>query len=201
VRARAGRRLAQRGAERGGLGRAWATLRLLLGLDTGAVLEWGPEAGWREVPGTRSSGPNGVEISSDGEQIFFAAIGSGELVRVRRAGDPAARRIEIEAPDNLTWMRDGRLLVASHRGPLRALAACGRLERGACPLGFGILAVEPETLAAEELLAHEGAPIGAVSVALEVGDELFLGALAGNRIARLARPPGPPQGVRARSSP
>jgi sugar lactone lactonase YvrE len=41
--------------------------RALLGMETGEVLEWQPGAGFREVPGTRGSIPNGIEVSDDGE--------------------------------------------------------------------------------------------------------------------------------------
>ena len=88
-------------------------------------------------------------------------------------------------PDNSSWAPDGRLLVASFTGPLWETLRCNGIERGACPAAFEIVAVDPESLATETIYRGRGAPMGAGTVGLRVGDELFVGSFAGDRILRV----------------
>ncbi len=86
--------------------------------------------------------------------------------------------------DNARWAPDGRLLVASLGGP--GMAVCATLERGACPGEFRIFAVDPVSLEAEELYRNQGPPMGAGTGMVIVGQELFVGSFAGDRILRVA---------------
>jgi hypothetical protein len=43
-------------------------------------------------------------------------------------------------------------------------------------------------MAAERLFAHEGAPMGAATVAQPVGDVLYMGSFSGDRILRAPLP-------------
>jgi hypothetical protein len=91
----------------------------------------------------------------------------------------------MQRPDNLTWNADGKLLVASHTDSFMELMAC-RTRRARVP-AFEVVQVDPESLTSLVLLAHRGAPIGGVSVALQHGDDLYLGSVAGDRICALGR--------------
>ena len=92
---------------------------------------------------------------------------------------------EIESPDNLAWTANGRLLVASLTAPTLELQACGALEAGACPGSFEIWALDPDSFAAEVVYASDGVTMGAGTVGLLVGGELFVGSFAGDRILRV----------------
>lgn len=162
----------------------WGRLRAALGLETGFVYEWGPGRGYRAVPGTEGSMPNGIEVSADGREIFLNLYGAGEVRRISRETGEVLAQVELPAPDKSSWGRDGRLLVASHVGPLGDILACLEVVEGACPLAFEIVALDPVTLEAERVFANAGAPMGAGSVALDLGGELLIGALAGDRILR-----------------
>jgi len=161
--------------------------RMIFGMDTGYVLSWAPGAGWREVEGTRGSAPNGVAVTPDGGEIFFAEWRSQRLVRVRRSEDG---RVEVDAvalshyPDNLSWTPDGRLLVAGQVGDWAELIACAQVEEGNCAAGFQVVRVDPSTLGTEVILDHPGTATGGVSSALVVGDELYVGTFSGDRVAR-----------------
>jgi len=76
----------------------------------------------------------------------------------------------------------------------RELGSGGRLaekadsskDRGACPIGFSIVAVDPETMTSQgAVYASDGPPMGAGTVGLQVGRELFVGSFAGDRILRV----------------
>jgi hypothetical protein len=159
--------------------------RALLGMETGEVLEWHSGAGFREVPGTQGSIPNGVEVSDDGESVYLNLYAAGEVRRVARHSGALLASVEVSYPDNLSWGADGRLLVASHTASLSELAACNELEAGACPAAFEIVALSPDLSEREVLFANAGPPMGGGSVAIQLGDELVIGTWAGDRIARV----------------
>jgi hypothetical protein len=163
----------------------WSMLQAGFGVDTGVVYEWQPSEGFQPVPGTEAPFPNGIEVSRDGREIFLNVYMAGEVRRISRETGELLGAADVAQPDNVTWASDGRLLVASHIGGFRDQMACMNLERGACPMAFQIVAVDPETMATEVLFANEGAPMGAGTVAIEVGGQLVVGSFAGDRIIRV----------------
>ena len=88
-----------------------------------------------------------------------------------------------------------RLLVASLRakGP-EDFEMCQERVSGPCPLPFAIVAVDPETLATEDLYVSDGSPMGAGTVGLQVGDQVMAGQDAeiqpGNALPLTAIPVG-----------
>jgi hypothetical protein len=89
-------------------------------------------------------------------------------------------------PDNLTWTRDGQLLVTGQIGPIGELLGCGDLEEGTCAVPFSVLLVDPGTLDVQTVIEHPATAHGAASVALEIGDEILIGTFAGDRLGRAA---------------
>jgi hypothetical protein len=65
------------------------------------------------------------------------------------------------------------------------MTACNELEAGTCPIAFEIVALSPDLSEREVLFANAGAPMGAGTVAIQVGDELIIGTSPGDRIARV----------------
>jgi hypothetical protein len=158
----------------------------LFGGDTGWVYAWSKERGFSEVPGTRAAGPNGIELSADGEKIFLNATLASEVLRIDRRTGAIEARAAVKQPDNLTWASDGRLLVASLRGAMREMLSCNGLERGSCPMPFAIVALDPNTMETETLYeGGPGTPSGAGTVGLEVDGALLIGTFAGDRIVRV----------------
>lgn len=172
--------------KRSGAGRALEYLKAaVLRRRSGHALEWRPERGFAVLPGTETVFPNGIALSADGRTLFLNSSIGGQVLRIDRASGRLEASAEVAGPDNSTWAPDGRLLVASFVGPLWQVLACDGIERGACPVAFEIVAVDPETLATETLYRGGGAPMGAGTVGLRVGDELFVGSFAGDRILRV----------------
>jgi sugar lactone lactonase YvrE len=163
-------------------------LRSMLGMETGRVYEWQPATGLRALPGSEGAMPNGIEVSPDGRGLYSTRYGAGEVRRVGRPGGALLGSAPVKQPDNSTWAPDGRLLVASHTGGLGEQMACMRHEPGtACSLAFEIVALDPDTLEKQVVFAHEGPPMGAATVAVELGGELWMGSFASDRLIR-ARP-------------
>ena len=136
---------------------------------------------------------NGVEVSDDGTEFYIASSGLMNVTAFSNT-NPAQvlRRTETFPiiPDNLHNGRDGKLVTAglnlvdpvcgdvlqSSEFDLGAFAACNR--------PFTVLAVDAETMATSVL---ESAPalehFSNITMALEVGDELWLGTFFGDRVA------------------
>ena len=156
------------------------------GEPTGHVLEWLPESGFHVVPHTQSVMPNGIEVSADGERIFVNHSGENQVRRVVRDTGVIEAFAALPALDNARWAPDGRLVVASMLAEdPEGFAVCAALEAGACPMAFQIVAVDPESMKTEVLYRGEGAPMGAGTVGLRIGDELFIGSFAGDRVLRV----------------
>jgi hypothetical protein len=158
---------------------------------TGHVLRWSPGAGFEPVRGSEVVFANGISLSPDGASLFLnSSLGDG-LRRISLASGAVEAQLELPGLDNSAWGSDGRLYLASLRAPVLEIQACNSLERGACPAAFEIVAVDPETLEAEHVYRGEGAPMGGGTVGLRVGDELFIGSFAGDRVLRVALGPAP----------
>jgi hypothetical protein len=170
-----------------GPGAIWSVLEISMGVHTGSVLKWEPGGVIREIENSQGSAPNGVEVSADGMTIYVAEWGAGKVYRLRLDGDGPPRRDEVSVdhnPDNLTWTRDGRLLVAGQHGGVMTSLGCDSIREGGCDLGYSVYLLEPDGL--EVTRIFEGR--GAVSVALEVDDEYFVGSFVGDQIMRVPRP-------------
>jgi hypothetical protein len=159
---------------------------LLFGSDTGFVYAWDKSNGFSPVPGSDGPFPNGIEKSADERHLFINMYLAGEVRKLDLAAAEVVAIADIASPDNLTWSGDGRkLLVASHVDGFLELIACQGLETGSCGFSFEIVALDPADMTGSVVLANRGAPMGAATVAVELGDELFLGTFAGDRIARV----------------
>jgi hypothetical protein len=164
----------------------WGLVKSSLGFDTGFVYEWQPDHGYSIVPGTSAPFPNGIELSPDARRLYLNVYSPGEVRQIDRATGELLGTAQVPSPDNVTWGSDGRLLVASHRGGLSDQLACMNLERGACGMEFAVVAVDPKSMETETLLLRAGPPMGAGTVALDLGDgELLIGSFAADRMLRI----------------
>ena len=158
---------------------------LMFGSDTGHVYEWDQDEGWAVVPGSDGPFPNGIALAADEGSLFVNMYLGGEVRKLDLATGTVVASYAGGQPDNSTWDSTGRLLVAKHTADLSDLTACTELTEGSCGFAFRIVALDPDDLSAETVLEHSGAPMGAATVALEMGGHLYLGTFAGDRIARV----------------
>ncbi|MFT4230244.1 MAG: SMP-30/gluconolactonase/LRE family protein [Microbacterium sp.] len=160
--------------------------RLLEGGPTGNVIEWrGTDLPWRIAEGTDLNLPNGIEVSPDGRYYYVSLTARRELVRIRR-DDPHGDRRTIRTPfmgDNLTWGRDGRLLLTGQDTDIETMLAefadPARTDRG---YPFGVVAIDPDTLECETVAWHAGSELVATT-AVDAGGEYWIGSSHGTRIA------------------
>jgi hypothetical protein len=163
----------------------WALFKAgIFGLPSGHVYAWDRLSGFTEVPGTRGAMPNGIEKSLDERYLFVNMYLEGETRKVDLATGEVVGAVQLPGPDNVTWSLNDRLLVASHDAGLVDMTTCQDLESGSCGFSFSIVEIDPQTMTSRTLLSNTGPPMGAATVAVNVGDSLYLGTFAGDRITR-----------------
>ncbi|HVH27347.1 MAG TPA: hypothetical protein VM818_11320 [Vicinamibacterales bacterium] len=153
--------------------------RMLAGEANGALWEWQPGTGWKMIPGSEASGANGLEISPDGQWFYVAAWGSQSFFRLSRGQTPAKRDsvpLGFRA-DNVRWAPDGSLFVAGQGGTAPEQTS-------------NVVKIDPITLRVTEVIRHPNSPeFGAGTVAVQVGNEIWVGSFRGDRIARFPATP------------
>ena len=157
------------------LARGDATLRAKMsaGEVNGGLWEWHSGKGWTEIPGSKTSGANGLEISKDGKWLYVAAWGNQTFFRMS-LGQTPVKREDISLPfrpDNVRWAPDGKLYVTGQGGTGQAQTT-------------NIVKIDPDTLKVTEVLTQANLPgFGAGTVTVQIGKELWVGSYRGDRIA------------------
>ena len=152
-----------------------------LGSETGDVMGWSAENGWRHLEDTESQMANGVTVSRDGKSVLYAETITGQVHRTPRFGTNGSISVEIGGnPDNFTWTDDDKLLIATHTGGINfMLCAFGRLP---CRTSWEIWEIDPATLAVSKIFEHDGEKIGAVATALRVDNRIYVSSVFDDRI-------------------
>ncbi|MDP7690845.1 MAG: hypothetical protein QGG89_03310, partial [Vicinamibacterales bacterium] len=160
--------------------------------QTGDVWEWSSDSGWSRVPGSEDIGPNGLEISRDGQWFYVGGYGDQALIRLSRGRTP----IQKEAVavgfhiDNVRWGPGETLFAAGHLGPTRAaIGECIR-QRQCDGVTSRVAQIDLATFTAEEIVRYPSNNLLILgTVAIQVGDEIWVGGVAdGDRIARFPAP-------------
>ena len=158
--------------------------KVVLGINTGEVWRWDANDGLKILPETAGSLPNGLEISSDERFLFINVYANNEVRKYDLLAQRTVAVAEVKSIDNSAWNSDGKLWVASHTGGWRETLACFDDPRKTCGLAFEIVAIDPETMHAKTVFAHQGAPMGAATVAVRAGDAVYMGSFIGDRLLR-----------------
>jgi DNA-binding beta-propeller fold protein YncE len=163
-----------------------ASDKMNAGEVTGSVYEWHSTGGYKLVPNSEMSGDNGIEVSRDGKWIYVAAWGNKEVVRLSRE-DGSAKRTALPAGflvDNLRWAPDGKLMVAGQNLPAKDVFGCFESKNERCTQPWRVLRWDTATMKLEPVLSEAGNPeFGDATVALEMGNDLYIGTFRGDRIA------------------
>ncbi len=158
--------------------------------NTGEAWEWTPKGGWTIVPGSESLGPNGIEISRDGQWYYINLWPARKVMRLSRGQTPVKKE-EVDVafqPDNIRWQPDGTLFAAGHGGPTtpRVIECLMKV----CPDATSNVArIDPKTMKVQQLITYPAnEKFFSSTSALQVGKEVWIGTITGNRIARYPLP-------------
>jgi hypothetical protein len=168
----------------------WTLLKISFGGRTGSVLAWAPGERLREIENSEGSAPNGIAASADGTSIFVAEWGGESIYRLRLTGDGPPQRDELPLehnPDNLTWRRDGQLLVAGQHGGVSAAIGCASIRDAGCDIGYSVYVIDPDSLTASRLFEGRGAASVALESPADDADEILVGFFIGDQIERVPR--------------
>jgi hypothetical protein len=160
--------------------------KLQSGEQNGEVWEWHSKSGWAKVPGSEAAGANGIELSSDGKWYYISQWGNRTFMRLSRGRTPVERK---EIPlgfrvDNLRWAPDGKTLLAAGQG-----LATGDPGRGPNVQTSVIGRIDPQAMTYTEIINQAPGPgLFAATVAVQVGDEFWVGSFRGDRISRYPAP-------------
>ena len=149
------------------------------GVNNGELWEWHTGAGWKIVPGSATSGANGIEISKDGKWFYMGGWGNQTFIRFSRGQTPV-KRDEVPVGfrlDNLRWAPDGSLLAAGQEVPAQGIAT-SRVSK-----------IDPKTLNVREVVRYAYNDVFSLSTgAIQVGKEIWVGSVRGDKIARFPAP-------------
>jgi sugar lactone lactonase YvrE len=165
---------------------------------TGAVYAWSPgDSGFTRVEGTGLPYGNGIEVSADESEFYVASSGLFTVVAFSNSNPARQLRSSVElsiVPDNLHMGPDGSLITA---GLVADDPECGNVRGpgefdleafASCPRPFIVTAVDPQSLEVRELArGPANAKFSNITMALPMGDELWIGTFAGDRIAYRSR--------------
>ena len=163
-----------------------ARARGMAGSPSGEVVEWHAASGWTIVPGSESAGPNGVEVSTDGRWLYVTLWPISKVMRLSRGQTPVQKElIEVSfRPDNIRWQADGSLLTGGHFAPTpEQVMPC--LRKRCDGVAARVARIDPRTLTAREILSYPSDDVFfGGTAALQVGKEIWIGSVTGDRVAR-----------------
>jgi hypothetical protein len=127
-------------------------------------------------------------VSADGRYMYVNEFAGRQVFKYDLASEKVIGSAKVDfLPDNLTWTKEGRILAAGVKG---ARGDCPEGSGRPCIQGFGVAEIDPANMTTRVIFdsaAHDPL-ISGVSVALEVGDWIYLGAFQGDRLVKIPYP-------------
>ena len=152
------------------------------GINMGWVWEWQPDTGFTKLTSSDEVMPNGIAVNADNSKIFVNSYLGDKTIRIDRASGEVDGVLDVRQPDNITVDDAGMLWIASHQhNPI--LETCADVTEGPCLLPYNVVRANPDTLESKVVLQVDGPPMGYGTVALKVGDRVYMGSAHGDRIA------------------
>ncbi|MYM61840.1 hypothetical protein [Pseudomaricurvus sp. HS19] len=149
----------------------------------GDVLVWQRGRGWQAVAGSDIFAPNGLLVSTDGQQLYVNSWAAGQVLHLDRATGERQTLTLPFLPDNLRWGAAGEIVAAGLYATATEVARCvmasGPCERHIAT-GAALIGVTDFTVKCQRKT-----PLHMGTVALRVADELWLGPVRGDAILAL----------------
>lgn len=168
----------------------WPQLQGIFGWRTGWVFHWQSNVTQNEGFSKLSfplAAPNGLQIDDKAQFLYVNEWGRDKVHKLSLPEGELVASLDIAYADNTQWDDRGNLLVISQKFSLSELMFCLGLQRGACTSPFSVFQIDPDNFNAVKIFQHQGAPMGAATVAQPLGEHLYLGTFAGDRVLRVDR--------------
>ena len=150
--------------------------------DTGDIWHWNKTSGYDMLAGTSGSFPNGIAISANGDALFINYWFAGKTVKYDLATNSVVATHRSGLTDNLTVVGNA-VWVGTHDITLADLEKCPP-EVAQCTLPFTIHVLSESDLIPLQSYQFDSEVFGAATVAIPVGEFIWLGTFHGDRIAR-----------------
>lgn len=159
---------------------------LFAGEPSGNVARWTAEDGEQVLPASEYGYPNGVLVSPEGRYAYVSGWTTLDFHKYDLTTQKEVGKTQFTfMPDNLTFTADGKILAAGIKG---VNGNCPENTENPCIQGFVVVEVDPETLAVTKVYDNEGkALINGTSVAIEAGDNIYVGSFQGDRLVKISR--------------
>ena len=158
---------------------------LLSGEITGHLVTWSAAKGWETLEGSRAAFPNGIVATPDGRTLWFAAWTGREVLRYDREAGKIVGRVSLTyLPDNLSWSREGTILTAGIPD-VASVRECVTKGAEVCDDAFEVSEIDPRAMTARTIARGPAGLLGGASVAVRVGEVLYVGAFSGDRVLRI----------------
>jgi hypothetical protein len=158
--------------------------------NTGEIWEWHPKQGFSVLPGSEGQGPNGIEASRDGQWLYVNHWPARRIARLSRGQAKVVKEfLDVNfQPDNIRWQPDGTLLAAGHGGPdVKQVMAC--LMKVCADAASVVARIDPKAWTVREIIRYPAnEKFFSSTVALQVGKEIWIGTITGDRVARYPLP-------------
>ena len=156
---------------------------------SGGVWEWYTDTGWRLLPDSEDTAPNGLEVSSDGQWLYIAGWAEEKLTRLSRGQTPIQKDVIALGfrPDNLRMSADGSVIRAAGHTDKdgRSIVEPREPTRETT----NVATIDPETLEVQRIFVHPAMDgFVASTTAIQIGSEMWLGSYRGDRVAYFAAP-------------
>ncbi|NLU95693.1 SMP-30/gluconolactonase/LRE family protein [Chitinophaga sp. Ak27] len=154
------------------------------GEPTGQVWKWTSTQGWQTLNDKLLSGSNGIEISRDGQILYVSEWAKRRLWKFSLNKAVVDSYIQLDfLTDNLRWTEKGNLLLTGQKANPAILFKAHSLQHLVGGNQFSVAEINPVTFTANYLIDGGSRDFGWGTVAIAVGDEIWVGSSLTNKIA------------------
>lgn len=161
-------------------------LDFLAGKPTGTVYKWTADEGFREIPGAKLAGNNGIAVSPDEKWAFVNGYSSRSVTRISLADEqvePVTAQVSF-LPDNIRYSADGTLLVTGQdTNILTVVLFTNGTNIGVSPSDTAVVKLNPETMEITEVITlPKFRAFGGGTTALYIGNDLWISSFRAKRV-------------------
>ncbi|MAX78707.1 MAG: hypothetical protein CL843_00830 [Crocinitomicaceae bacterium] len=153
---------------------------------TGKVWVYEAATGWKPFENYAFSGANGINLSADERFLYVSEWAHRQLWKFDLKKEQLPQSVQLNfLPDNIRWTTDGTLLVSGQNGASYDVFTCPEISER-CK-NYTVVRVAPKTMEFEELIRSGNTQFGNGTVALEVGETIWVGNVLTDKVAIFKR--------------